>query len=122
MTDYIFNIYFHTDMVELKSDYTSNLPPFYFVLNEFVDAKAEINVINTALSCKGANIYNAITTLLGGSQEICIPTKSTSYTATGISIQQNSEATVYGGSVIFKEITLEIYLGCWAYPHVEVVP
>lgn len=122
MTDYVFNIYFHTDMVELKSDYTTNLPPFYFALNEFVSPKAEINVINNVLSCKGANIFNGETTLLAGSQEKCIAYKATSNTITGISIIQDSTADVHAGSLVFTEITLEIYLGCWAYPHVEVVP
>jgi hypothetical protein len=77
MADYIFKVYLHTDKVRLSngdiptSEYTFILPSFYFTLNEYVSAKAEINISNSLLSCRGANTYNAVGAIGGLGSETC---------------------------------------------------
>jgi len=115
MADYIFNVYLHTDMVELKSEYSTNLPSFYFTPNEFVSPNANINVVNSYISCAGANVYNAVTTLIGGSEEICIATKSM-YNSTLVYMRANSQALVPASSIKYSIVYDIVYLLCYTVP------
>jgi hypothetical protein len=94
MADYIFNVFLHTDRVELKSEYISNLPSFYFAVNEFVSIRADINIPNSVLSCSGANIYNAVALIGGRSQTECPAILTLANIVLGISIGLESEAIV----------------------------
>lgn len=110
MADYIFNIYFNTSGSKPKSEYAFSLPSFYFTTNEYVDAKAEANIVDSSLSCRGANSYYATITLTAGSEEYCKPTKSTYYNMTTIYTQPYSKAYVVAGDVKYSTMKCTVWL------------
>jgi hypothetical protein len=118
MADYIFNVYLYTDRGEFSTDYSLteynfNLPSFYFTQNEFVSPKADIEIGNSILSCRGANIYNALATLGGLSTEETLAVLSTYNTPTGITMTMTSKALVPGSSVKYPSITDTVWVICY---------
>jgi hypothetical protein len=114
MADYIFNIYLHTSRGEFSEDYSLseysfNLPPFYFTLNEFVSAKASIDIIDSSFSCTGTNTYYAASNLFGLSQSECDPWVSTIYSPTMVYVNPDSKATVIATSVKYADIHDSVY-------------
>jgi hypothetical protein len=114
MADYIFNIYLHTSRGEFSEDYSLseysfNLPPFYFTLNEFVSAKASIDIIDSSLSCTGTNTYYASSALFGLSQSECEFRVSALYSPTTIYVHPDSKALLIAASVKYVDITDSVY-------------
>jgi hypothetical protein len=114
MADYIFNIYLHTNRGEFSEDYSLseysfNLPPFYFTLNEFVSAKASIDIVDSSLSCTGTNTYYASSALFGLSQSECEPRISTIHLPTTIYAHPDSKAVLIVSSVKYVDITDSVY-------------
>lgn len=116
MADYIFNVYLHTDRGEFSKDYslseyTYNLPPFYFSLNEYVSAKATIDILNSVFSCSGASIYNLTAFLKGGSAQTSDISKTmynTPQSATPISM--TSEALVQINTIKYTIINDKMFV------------
>jgi hypothetical protein len=114
MADYIFNVYLNTDRGEFSVDYSLseyiyNLPSFYFALNEYVSAKAEINILNSSFLCIGASIYNATASLKTASTQTSILGKTATYTPM-VYIAMNSEALVEVSSIRYCIINGKIWL------------
>jgi hypothetical protein len=118
MADYIFNVFLHTDKVELKSEYFYNLPPFYFSQNEFVSAKAEISVVDSLLSCRGANIYNATTAIGGTSTEVCYALL-TMYNSALIVAAMNSKALAIASAIEYSTMTDVVYSRTYGLAHFD---
>jgi hypothetical protein len=119
MADYIFNIYLNTDKGEFSEDYslseyTYNLPPFYFVLNEYVSAKAVIDILNSTFSCTGTNTYFAQTTLAGISVSTFDPALEVYYAVPQSYMRMDSKALVKGTSVKYSDITDSLYAFLYA--------
>lgn len=118
MADYIFNVYLHTDKIKLSNDdippseYTSDLPGFYFTRNEFVSAKIEISIPNSILTCSGASIYNGRANLGGTSGEETLGTLSTFNTLSQINAVMGSKALVPASAVQYSDITDIVWLIC----------
>jgi hypothetical protein len=115
MADYIFNVYLHTDRGEFNKDYSLseysfNLPSFYFALNEYVSAKAEINILNSNFLCSGASIYYGRAILAGESMIICDATKATYYSVDVIFTWADSKALVIAKSIGYYDILDTIYV------------
>jgi hypothetical protein len=114
MPDYIFNVYFHTSRGEFSldyslSEYSFNLPPFYFTLNEFVSAKASIDILDSTLSCVGTSTYYAATEIYGLSQSECEPYISIFYSPATVYIHEDSKATMIVSSVKYVDIMDSVY-------------
>lgn len=119
MGDYIFNVYLHTDKGEFNHDYSLseyffNLPPFYFILNEYISAKAEINIDNSMLMCTGTNIYYQKATLSGGSIEICDAAKTIYHSYSVVYMQADSKALLEANSVKYVDIRDTVFARCYA--------
>jgi hypothetical protein len=124
MADYIFNVYLHTDRGEFSEDYSLseysfNLPPFYFSLNEFVSAKANIEIGNSILSCRGSNIYNAAARMGGSSAQETMALLSSNNSPTVISMTMNSKALVSAGSVNYSSITDIVWVICYGIVNID---
>ncbi len=124
MADYIFNVYLHTDRTEFNvnyplSDYTSDLPGFYFTRNEFVSPKAQVEIPYSILSCRGANVSNMIGAMEGHSEQETIVTLSTSNTLSAINATMGSKALVPASSIKYADITDIIYVICCGIYHFD---
>lgn len=108
MADYIFKVYLHTDKVKLPngdvppSEYTFILPSFYFTLNEYVSAKATINIPDSFLSCRGGNTYNALAVIGGLGSENCYVHVTTNNIADMVTALMNSKALAQAGKVQYS--------------------
>jgi|WetSurSiteA1Bulk_404760.scaffolds.fasta_scaffold00605_11 hypothetical protein len=121
MADYRFNVYLHTDRGEFSEDYSMSeyfytLPSFYFTRNEFVSSKAEINIINSTLSCTGANIFNARASLIGLSGAYVPVVKSNYNNISAILGIMNSKALVPTSSVEYSDVEDYVYVVCYGIP------
>jgi hypothetical protein len=124
MANHIFNVYLHTDKVRFNedyplSDYASDLPGFYFTRNEFVSAKAQAEIPNSILACRGANIFNAIASLGGLSEEETLATLSTFNSLSAINAVMESKALVPATSVKYSDITDIVWLICCGIYHYD---
>lgn len=114
MANYIFNVYLHTDMVELKSEYFYNLPPFYFAQNEYVSTRANISTTST-LTARGATIFNLEARIEAESRQTCQVYKSIYYSAM-ITANMDTTGFVQGSSIKYTDITCWVWLNSYAIP------